>query len=67
MVNACFDNMKVSVGGSETRMPHKALKIESIAAGFQYMRGKTMPQSMDSAGLSDSRFGLVYSEHVFHP
>jgi len=67
VVNAGFDNMEIPVGGSETCMPHKALQIKCIAAGFQYMRSKTMPQSVNCTGFCDSRFILVYSEHMFYP
>lgn len=66
VVNAGFNNMEISVGGSETSMPHKALQIEHITAGFQYMRSKTMPQSVDSAGLSDSRLCFIHFEQVFY-
>ena len=66
VVNAGLDYMEISVGGGETRMPHKTLQIESIAAGFQYMRGKTMSQSMNCTGLSNPRFRLIQFEQVFY-
>ena len=67
VVNAGFDNMEVSVGGGETRMPHKALQVECIAAGFQHMRSKTMSQRMNSAWFNDPCLSFVYFEHNVLP
>ena len=48
-------------------MPHKALQIECIAAGFQHMRSKTMSQRMNSAWFNDPCLSFVYFEHMFYP
>ena len=67
VVNASLNNMEISVGGSKTSMTQKTLQIEYITTSFQYVRSKTMSQSMNGAWLSDSRLSLVFFELVFYP